>query len=168
MENRRITIDKLQLAKSLCRATIHAIIHEDLKMKKVCAHWVPWDLMPEQREQNCQELLALHYKDTKGLSSRLVTGDESWFQYQTPKMKKQSMQWTHDDSLRPKKFRTTPSAGKQMASVFWYMEGILLIEWNSPRTNNQQSGVLQHPYVSLSQNPATAPWKIGTTRSVAP
>jgi hypothetical protein len=38
MEKRRITIDEMQLATSLCHATIYTIIHEDLKMKKVCAH----------------------------------------------------------------------------------------------------------------------------------
>ena len=36
MENSRVAIDKLQLATPLCCATIHAIIHKDLKMKKVC------------------------------------------------------------------------------------------------------------------------------------
>jgi hypothetical protein len=40
------------------------------------------------------------------------------------------MQWKRDDSLCPKKFRTAPYAGKQMASVFWDMEGdTFLIEW---------------------------------------
>jgi hypothetical protein len=38
----------------------------------------------------------------------------------------------------------------------------------SPRASNQQWGVLQHPYVSSSQNPATALRKMGTPVSVAP
>jgi hypothetical protein len=40
IENSRVAIDKLQLATSLCHATIHAISHKDLKIKKVCALWV--------------------------------------------------------------------------------------------------------------------------------
>jgi histone-lysine N-methyltransferase SETMAR len=114
-KNRCITTDKLQLATSHCHATIHAIIHKDLKMKKVCAHWVPRDLMPEQKErrvQNCHELLAVHHKDPVGFFARPVTSDESWLHYRTPDMKRQSMQWKHDDSPHPKKFQTAPSAAK--------------------------------------------------------
>jgi hypothetical protein len=62
-------------------------------------------------------------------SCSLVTGDESWSHYQTPELKRQFTQWKHKENSRPKKFRTTRSAGKQMASVFWDTEGILLIEW---------------------------------------
>jgi hypothetical protein len=80
MEKRRVATDKLQLATSLCHATIHAIIHKDLKMKKVCTLWVSKDLNPKQRRemvQNCQELLALHNKDPEGFPARLVTGNRS-------------------------------------------------------------------------------------------
>jgi len=47
MENRRVAIDKLQLATSLCHAKIHAIIHKDLEMRKVCALWVSKELNPK-------------------------------------------------------------------------------------------------------------------------
>jgi histone-lysine N-methyltransferase SETMAR len=67
-------------------------------------------------------------KDPEWLIARLVTGDESWFHCQNPEIKRQSVQWKHDSPC-PKKFQTAPSAGKQMASVFWDIEGILLIEW---------------------------------------
>jgi len=64
----------------------HAIIHKELRMKKVCAHWVPRDLTPrkkkrEQSVQNCQELLAFH-KDQEGFFARLITGDGPWFHWQ--------------------------------------------------------------------------------------
>jgi hypothetical protein len=84
MENRHLTMHELQLATSLCCATIRTIIHEDLKMKKVGAHWVPRNLTPEKKErrvQDCQELLALH-KNPEGFFARLVTGDESGFTIQ--------------------------------------------------------------------------------------
>jgi hypothetical protein len=32
-------------------------------------------------------------------------------------------------NCQPKKFQTAPSAGKQMATVFWDMVGIQMVEW---------------------------------------
>lgn len=54
MENSRVAVDKLQLATSLCHATIHKITHKDLKMKKVCAVWVSKDLNPKQWRERCR------------------------------------------------------------------------------------------------------------------
>jgi hypothetical protein len=48
MENRHINIDQLHLATSLCHATVHAIILEDVKSKKVRADWVTMDLVPNK------------------------------------------------------------------------------------------------------------------------
>jgi hypothetical protein len=42
---------------------------------------------------------------------------------------RQLMQWKHDGSPRPKKFQTASSAGKWLATVFWDMEGILMVVW---------------------------------------
>ena len=39
------------------------------------------------------------------------------------------MQWKHKDSPTPTKFKVFPSAGKLMATVFWDMKGVLLVEF---------------------------------------
>ncbi len=44
------------------------------------------------------------------------------------------MQWTHQGSPPPKKFKVQKSAGKIMATVFWDIEGILLIEYMPHKT----------------------------------
>ena len=48
----------------------------------------------------------------------LVTVDETWAHYE-PENKAQSRQWVGPGSPRPNKFKTQPSAGKVMATVFW-------------------------------------------------
>ena len=45
------------------------------------------------------------------------------------------MQWRHGSSSPPRKFKTQPSAGKIMATVFWNNEDVLLID---KRTMNEQ------------------------------
>jgi hypothetical protein len=92
MADRHIIFDKLQRESGLGRAALHNIIHKDLKMKKVCVHGVPPDLMQLQKQTRgdiCHQLLALHYQDAKNFFTRLVTG----YDFQLPKKKRQSMQW---------------------------------------------------------------------------
>ena len=56
--------------------------------------------------------------------SRIVTGDETWTHNYEPETKRQSMEWHHPQSPR-KKFKTTPSAGKLMITVFWDIDGVV-------------------------------------------
>jgi hypothetical protein len=38
------------------------------------------------------------------------------------------MEWHHPQSPRKKKFKTTPSAGKVMVTVFWDTDGVILVD----------------------------------------
>ena len=55
--------------------------------------------------------------------------EETWIHHYTSESKQQSKQWTVAACSVPKKTRSVPSAGKVMASVFWYAEGILFIDY---------------------------------------
>jgi histone-lysine N-methyltransferase SETMAR len=59
--------------------------------------------------------------------SRIVTGDETWVHHLEPEIKRQSMEWHHPPSSRKKKFKTAPSAGKVMITVFWDCDGLILV-----------------------------------------
>ena len=48
----------------------------------------------------------------------IVTGDESWIHQFDHEEKRPSMQYRHTSSPRPKKFKTMPSAGKILLTVF--------------------------------------------------
>ena len=54
-----------------------------------------------------------------------MTGDESWVHYFQPETKRASKEWHHSTSPKPKKFRTQPSAGKVMLTLFWDSRGPL-------------------------------------------
>jgi hypothetical protein len=53
--------------------------------------------------------------------------DETWIHHYTPESKQQSKKWTEAGCSAPKKTRSVPSAGKDVASVFWDAEGICLL-----------------------------------------
>ena len=61
--------------------------------------------------------------------SRLVTVDVTWVHYYEPENKAQSRQSVGPGSPRPKKFKTQPSAGKVIATVFWDAQGVIMLDF---------------------------------------
>ena len=61
--------------------------------------------------------------------SHLVTVDETWVHYYEQENKAQSCQSVGPGSLRPKKFKMQPSAGKVMTTVFWDAQGVIMLDF---------------------------------------
>lgn len=55
--------------------------------------------------------------------NHIITGDETWVRRYEPETKRQSMQWKHTSSPSSKKFKSQPSAGKLLLTVFWDSKG---------------------------------------------
>jgi len=55
--------------------------------------------------------------------------DETWAHHFDPETKQQSKQWKHVTSSTPVNFCKIASAGKVTASVFWHIEGVLMIDY---------------------------------------
>ena len=95
----------------------HHIIHDGLKFQKVCARWVPKQLTPEMKERRvdaCQELLRRYKADGEAFLQRIITGDDSWVHFYEPEQKRQSMEWCHTSSSKPKKVRVQRYAGSHV------------------------------------------------------
>ena len=107
-------------------------------MRKLTARWVPKSLSDEQmatRASVCSALLKrFRSKDDFFVFLRLVTVDETWVHYYEPENKAQSRQWVGPGSPRPKKFKTQPSAGKVMATVFWDAKGVIMLDFLPKRS----------------------------------
>ena len=50
------------------------------------------------------------------------------------RIKLKSRQWVGPGSPRPKKFKTQPSAGKVMATVFWGAKGVIMLDFLPKRS----------------------------------
>ena len=57
-----------------------------------------------------------------------MTVDETLVHYYESKNKAKSRQWVGPESPRPKTFKTQPSAGKVMATVFWDAKGVVMLD----------------------------------------
>ena len=105
---------------------LYTIIREELKMRKICAKFVPRVLSEDQRERrrnDSREMVQLINSDPTRLDA-LVTCDESWMYSYDPETKRQSSQWKHAGSPRPKKARQ-----KLMTIPFFDSIGIIYLHW---------------------------------------
>nr|CAD45368.1 transposase [Bythograea thermydron] len=156
-ENRRVKVEEISLEIGISHGSVCTIIHHHLGMSKVSARWVPRNLsLPDrlQRHTSSEELLTLYNADPAGFESRVVTGDETWVHHWDPETKIESMARKHKGSLVPLKFRTQPSAGKIMATIFWDAEGVLLVDFllrGSTITGEYYDGVLGRLRDSIRQ-----------------
>jgi len=129
MEECRLTVKQIAANAGISVGFVDAILHDDLKMRKVSARWVPRMLTHENKASQvamCQAMLS-HDKDmNNAFFSSTVTMDETWMPMFNPETKWQSAQWKHTDSPPPKKFWVTASAEKMMVAMFWDSEGMIL------------------------------------------
>jgi hypothetical protein len=71
----------------------------------------------------------LCYQEDPAFRDNIDKGDETWGHHITPEKKWNSMMWKHPSSPTAKKFKTTASVLKVMATVFWDMKGLLLVDF---------------------------------------
>jgi hypothetical protein len=71
---------------------------------------------------------------------RIVTADVTWLHHYEPDSKAQSIAWKHLTSPVAKKFKSQPSAGKMMLTLFWDMEDVILVHFTPKgKTVNSQN-----------------------------
>ena len=130
--DRRIKVEEIANALHVSHGSISTTLHDRLGMHKLTNRWVPKSLSDEQmatRASVCSALLKRFRSKEDDFLSRLVTVDETWVHYYEPENKAQSRQSVGPGSPRPKKFKTQPSVGKVMATVFWDAQGVLMLDF---------------------------------------
>ncbi|GFU87794.1 histone-lysine N-methyltransferase SETMAR [Trichonephila clavipes] len=137
-KGRLFTISTLALEfPNVGRTTLHKVVSEKLKFRKLCARWVPRLLTEEHKLKRMAcalDFLDRHHKEGDQFLERIVTGDETWVAHITPESKRQSMEWCHTNSPVRVKAKRTILTRKVMATVFWDRHGVLLVEFNQQGT----------------------------------
>ena len=107
------------------------IIREELKMRKICAKFVPRVFREDQKERRChdsKEMVERINLDPAVLDA-LVTCDESLIYCYDPETKRQFSQWKRAGSPRPKKARTSKSTHKLLMIPFFDSSGMIYMHW---------------------------------------
>jgi hypothetical protein len=73
-------------------------------------------------------LLECFDAEREAFFSRIITGDETWAHNYKPETKWQSMEWYYPQSPRKKKFKTNPSTGKVMTTIFGDTDRVILVD----------------------------------------
>ena len=134
--DRRIQVEEIAQALGISYGSVSTILHDRLDMRKLTARWVPKSFSDEQmatRASVCSALLK-RFRSKDDFLLRLVTVVEIWVHYHEPENKAQSRQWVGPGSPMPKKFKTQPSAGKVMATVFWDAKGVIMLDFLPKRS----------------------------------
>lgn len=130
-EDRRLTVRELVEEIGISIGSVHSILTEDLKMRRVSAKFVPKLLTTEQKQlrlEIAQDMLDSANSNPNFLNT-VITGDESWIYGYDPETKMQSSQWKHSTSPRPKKARQVRSQVKVMLTVFFDSSGVVHHEY---------------------------------------
>ena len=151
--DRQIKVEKIANALHISHGSISTTLHDRLGMHKLTARWVPKSLSNEKmatRASVYSTLLKRFRSKEDDFLSRLVTVDETWVHYYEPENKAQSRQSVGPGSLRPKKFKTQPSAGKVMATVFWDAKGVIMLGLSSKEKYNNKCVLCK--FAQLTEN----------------
>ena len=129
-------MEEIAQALGISHGSVSTILNDRLGMRKLTACWVPKFLSDDQmatRASVCSPFLK-HFRTKDDFLLRLVTVDDTWVHYYEPENKAQSCPLVGPGSQRPKKFKTQPSAGKVMATIFWDAKGLIMLDFLPKRS----------------------------------
>ena len=125
--NQDVTFCKTCLERKI--SISESVILVRTKCVSVCVH--VWVLRDDQKERSChdsREMVELINSDPAVLDA-LVTCDESWISCYDLETKRQSSQWKHAGSPRPKKARQSKSTHKLLMIPFFDSTGMIYMHW---------------------------------------
>lgn len=127
-ENPRLS--QLQIAQTLhiSEGSAYRILTEDLRLRRVPAKWVPHSLTPSQkalRLNYCRQMVKEMKQRGPRFFSEVVTLDETWVYFETPKLPQQMSAWQDDSAEPPQRARTNTRGTKVMVGVCFWSGGVL-------------------------------------------
>ena len=131
IKDRRVSIETISAQFDVSVRTVHIIIFDELKMRKICAKFFPRVLREDQKKRRChdsREMVELINSDPAVLHA-LVTSDESWIYCYNSETKRQSSKWKHACSPWPKKAKQSKSTDKILMIPFFYSTGMIYMHW---------------------------------------
>ena len=148
-KDRRVFIGTISAVLIVSVRTVHTITREELKMQKICAKFLRREHQKERCCHDSRDMVELINSDLAVLDV-LVTCDKSWIYCYDPETKRQSSQWKHPGSPRPKKARQSKSTHTLLMIPFFWQHWQDLHTLGSHYTDSQQ-GILCWGFKGVQQ-----------------
>lgn len=128
VEDPHISIEDIAELCGTSTGTVHTILHEHLRMRKISSRWVPHLLSSAQKEERVDLAQSLLNKmrrwGDEGMKS-VVTGDETYIRYHDPRNRSERMAWTRKGDPPPTEVRPSTFQGKVLYTFFFSVEGLV-------------------------------------------
>ena len=142
-EDRRVSVRRIVENTGFSQGTVHRILRNHLKVRRLSCKFVPKILTGEQRQQRvqmCQQNLANFANDPLFLD-KFLTGDESWLHRYDPDSKTTSSHWLPKDTkVRPQKALRARTVRKSMMVAFFDCRGLVHLEFQQRTINAERYG----------------------------
>ncbi|GFR71639.1 transposase [Elysia marginata] len=168
-EDPHISVRELSDTKGLSYGIVHSIITEHLRMKKVCARWIPHLLTVEQkidRFRFATELLNMFEPHGPKRLPDIVTGDETWFPFFIIPLKRLIRMWVDWQGHRPVVLRPGFQSRKRMFTVFFNYSGPLVVDILPQDTTMTATYYVQNVFSQLKSAINEQQPKVSTSRTL--
>ena len=126
-----VTYDEIEAETFLSRGSIHKIINDELRMKKLASRWIPHHLSEAnkiERVKSCKENLALINSNKLRLCD-IITGDESWFYHRRIHKKRSNASWVQEGQYARTVVKQGNFEAKNLFTIFFKSTGPILITY---------------------------------------
>lgn len=127
-EDARRTVEEISISVGISSSAVRSILIDRLKLRKVCARWVPHLLTQEEKDRRVEiasELLAMYADRGHMWISEIVTGDETWISFFEPDGKENNKVWIGENGARPQIARRSKSVRRVMYVLFFNSQGMV-------------------------------------------
>ncbi len=142
-KDRRSSVRRIVENTGFSQGTVHRILKNHLKVRRLSCKFVPKILSSEQRQQcvtMCQQNLATLQTDPVFLE-KILTGDESWLHRYDLDSKCASSHWLHkDNKVHPAKALHARTVRKCMMIAFFDCRGLVHLEFAECTINAERYG----------------------------
>ena len=123
-KDHRVSIETISAQFDVSVATVHTIIREEMSTQKICTKFFFPKVLREDHDSRAE----LINSDPTVLDA-LVTCDEGFIYCHEPETKRQSSQWKHAGSPRPKTARQSKSTNKLLMFPFFDCTRMIYMHW---------------------------------------
>ena len=127
-EDARYTVEEIGDLYGINSSALFYILKEVLKLRKVCARWIPHLLTSEQKGVRLEKATQLLAKYNNADSMRLreiITGDETCLYFFEPDCKENNKVWVCQNGESPQIVRRNKTSRRVMYALFFDCDGIV-------------------------------------------